>query len=208
MEIEAKFCSNIEKRIMHVVLYVCLCLQIRQNISQGSLEMGSFKRMILSCWNCVFLRIKPLCGGNHAIYNFCLTMRAPLFCSILISPWLEPCSISLFKLAWWITATSELHWILHSCACWVRSNLGGGFVRRHVSNIWTLSWSWAFSLWNISKGCLKLKGKNMFKDWQSEPGFHGAKFCWRSVVEMGGIRVTAGFVHIKSSRIVAACVAW
>lgn len=31
--------------------------------------------------NCVFLRIKPLCGVKHPTYNFCLTLRVPLVCS-------------------------------------------------------------------------------------------------------------------------------
>lgn len=95
MEIEAKFCSDIEKRIMYVVLYVCLYLQIRQKVIQGTLEIVNLRRMTLSCGNGVFLRIKPLCGVSHPIYHFCLTMRAPLVCTkyptILVSPCLESC---------------------------------------------------------------------------------------------------------------------
>lgn len=38
MEIEAELYSSVQKRIVYVI-YFCVCIQLRQEVSQGALEM-------------------------------------------------------------------------------------------------------------------------------------------------------------------------
>lgn len=129
MEIEAKFCSNVEKRIMHVALYVCLCLQIRQKVSQETLEMVNLRRTILSCCN-------ELCVSENQTSVWCETSHLQFLpdtesaSGLLNIPWLY-WYFPVWNLARsacfnWLDGslgTSELQWILCSPACWVWSNL-------------------------------------------------------------------------------------